>query len=405
MLLIRQPRHHRIHRLRGAGWIALAREHAPGLRDRIDPAFLARVRTERGTIVIGATTIVPAIPARRFERLFQAFEMAGPALGAGLVTAFLGNWQEAAQRGGEEPAEPDARALALDPDAIHPVVPVAAEDQRQAVLPGALDREIERAGAVLIEAGLGLGRFRLEEAVMLAGLEGRALDEGDLLVEDGAIAADRAVMRGRMAKPDHIVGDQRANAGAGVGQPPMQHVALRELPCGSVEDLRTRQLRPVQDEGQRILQLVAEAEGAAGLVERRSGRESGTRGSDRVASVDEVVEGFVRCLDLDDAGKGVPVASILVQHGRERNAARGFEMLDRLGTAVTIAHIEQNFTAFAWLQRHVEREGGAGVAIHIRSAGERRALQDGLRCIDAPVLPRNSRLLPVWLVGVSLSAR
>ena len=52
--------------------------------------------------------------------------------------------------------------------------------------------------------------------------------------------------------------------------PPVQHVALDELVGGVQEDLRAGQLGPEMDQRGRVLQLVAEAEGAARLVERRA---------------------------------------------------------------------------------------------------------------------------------------
>ena len=74
-----------------------------------------------------------------------------PGLGALGVALRLGDRREVAERLQQEPAEPDALALALLADAVHAVVPVAAEDQRQAVGAGALDGEVERARAVLVE--------------------------------------------------------------------------------------------------------------------------------------------------------------------------------------------------------------------------------------------------------------
>lgn len=46
------------------------------------------------------------------------------------ITLGLGDGSEVAQRLQQEPAKPDALALALLADAVHAVVPVAAEDQR-----------------------------------------------------------------------------------------------------------------------------------------------------------------------------------------------------------------------------------------------------------------------------------
>ena len=45
--------------------------------------------------------------------------------------------------------------------------------------------------------------------------------------------------------------------------PPMQHVAFLKLAPGGAQDLFARELRLRIDQGRDILQLIAEAEGAA----------------------------------------------------------------------------------------------------------------------------------------------
>src|SRR5690606_36174354 len=104
----------------------------------------------------------------RLQRLLQAACMIFPRFGMRMVASLAGDRRKAAQRAGKEPAEPDARAAAGFADAVHAVVPVAAEDERQAVLPCPQDRKIERAGAMVVERGI-LGRAaRLEEGIVLA---------------------------------------------------------------------------------------------------------------------------------------------------------------------------------------------------------------------------------------------
>ena len=88
----------------------------------------------------------------------------------------------------QEPAEPDALALALLADAVHAVVPVAGTEERE---PVHADREalVERARAVLEERRLLVGDHRLEEGVVFALVERRSVEEGDDLVEDPDVAA------------------------------------------------------------------------------------------------------------------------------------------------------------------------------------------------------------------------
>src|SRR5690606_17382381 len=96
-------------------------------------------------VVIGAAPIPFAVPAFGFERRFQPLSVRAPRGRARLVAALGGEGGEVAQRLAQEPAEPDAGAAAVLADAVHAVVPVAAEDQRQAVLPGAGNGKVERA--------------------------------------------------------------------------------------------------------------------------------------------------------------------------------------------------------------------------------------------------------------------
>jgi hypothetical protein len=59
-----------------------------------------------------------------------------PLLSPGVIvlTRASGYGGKSVNRFEQEPAEPDALALSADADPVHAVVPVAAEDQRQAAL-------------------------------------------------------------------------------------------------------------------------------------------------------------------------------------------------------------------------------------------------------------------------------
>ena len=56
----------------------------------------------------------------------------------------------------------------------------------------------------------------------------------------------------------------------------MLDVALDELPRGGAQEVLAREVGPREDERQDVLQLVAEAEGAAGLVVARSAPRGGS---------------------------------------------------------------------------------------------------------------------------------
>ena len=93
------------------------------------------------------------------------------------VAARFGEVRERVERGVQQPAEPDALALAAFADPVHAVVPVAAADQRQ---PVGADRQagVQGPGAMLVEAGGLVRDGRLEEALALAGLQRLAVRNG-----------------------------------------------------------------------------------------------------------------------------------------------------------------------------------------------------------------------------------
>ena len=135
------------------------------------------------------------------------------------------------------------------------------------------DREalIERTRAVLVERCVLLGDVRQIVGVVLLGFERPAAQEVQILIEHRGIACRFNVVGGDVSKPGAIIGDLGAHALPRRGQPPVLHVALDELPRGRAQHLFAREVRMRQHERHGILQLVAEAIGAACLIK------SGTR--------------------------------------------------------------------------------------------------------------------------------
>jgi hypothetical protein len=64
------------------------------------------------------------------------------------------------------------------------------------------------------------------------------------------------------AQPDAIVRDTRAHALTVVRQPPVLHVAGRELAAGRTQQVLTGQRRLADCQGHAVLQLVAKSIGA-----------------------------------------------------------------------------------------------------------------------------------------------
>ena len=220
--------------------------------------------------------------------------MRGPSADPIRVTALFRNFNEIAQGAGKEPAEPDTGTLAANADAVHAVVPVTAEDQRQAVLPGAMNGKIERQRRVFVERRGFVAGFRLEESVVLAGHQRRPLQEGNALIQNGDITGRRNILVDRISKPYHVVRDSGADTGACQRQPPVLNVAFRELPAGCAQDLLASEIRLVEQERQGILKLVTEAEGAARLIEGRARQNAARQRLVGQPIVDHVVEAGIR---------------------------------------------------------------------------------------------------------------
>ena len=192
-------------------------------------------------------------------------------------------------------------------NAVHAVVPVAAANQRQAQFAGQLQALVEAAGAVLEQRSRRIGLHRLEERIMFASGQQRAFEKVQLLIENCRIAAALDVLRSGVGQPHPVIGDARAHALAGMWQPPVLYVALDKLTAGGAQDM------PAGDrwagEGQRhaVLQLVAEAVGAAGLVERRARPNAASQGLIEQPAVEHDVHGAAWRLHLHRAEYALPV--------------------------------------------------------------------------------------------------
>ena len=166
----------------------------------------------------------------------------------------------------QEEAEPDTLAAPLVAHPVHAVVPVAGPDQRQ---PVTADREahLDGPGAVLEQRGRLRRAFRLEVGIHLVGTERRSLDERHDLVEHADVAGHGHVAVDGVGQPQAVVGDARPHATARRRVPPVLDVALGELLGRGTQEVLARQLAPGGRERDDILELVAEAVRATGLVE------------------------------------------------------------------------------------------------------------------------------------------
>ena len=104
---------------------------------------------------------------------------------------------------------------------------------------------------------------------MLVRVEQAPFEKWNLLVPHRRVAGRRDVVQRGEDQPQPIVGELRTHALPARLVPPVLHVALDELPRRGAQQLLAQHLRPGEDEREHVLQLIAEAERAARLIERR----------------------------------------------------------------------------------------------------------------------------------------
>ena len=121
-----------------------------------------------------------------------------------LILARFAERRELCERRVEKPADPDALAFALVPDAVHAVVPIARSHQRQTVH-ARLQATIKRAHAMLVEAAR-LGRdCGLRVSFILVCFQRRRFDERDHFIEHRAIARHPHIETDDVGQPQQIV--------------------------------------------------------------------------------------------------------------------------------------------------------------------------------------------------------
>src|SRR5665811_449019 len=111
--------------------------------------------------------------------------------------------------------------------------------------------------------------LRPEVGVGLVRSQGWTLEVGDGLVEDRGVACKGDVAIHRVWQPEAIVRDSGTDASTGWWMPPVLDVSFHELALRGSQQMFPRQGRFGSHECDDVLELVAEAVCAPGLVERR----------------------------------------------------------------------------------------------------------------------------------------
>ena len=236
-------------------------EHGPALHDRIDASLPAAPRA-----VGGKSPLIPAA----VEALFRCGKHACGKGVAALCILFL---LQAAQQPSHLPraeAQEEAQPNALAAAVAEAVVPVARPHQRQAVgAEAAAKTAAKRSLRVLQHASGRAGAHRLLIAVPLFLRQRRRDEIIHPLGAKGKLPRCPHVFAQRPAEPQQIVAAARAHAAlhSSPAVPPVHHVAFPVLMAAGVQDTLPGGFSVHKKNVDRILQLVAKADGAAALVQ------------------------------------------------------------------------------------------------------------------------------------------
>ena len=102
---------------------------------------------------------------------------------------------------------------------------------------------------------------------MLAGCEPLSFNERHNFIKNVTVSCHLYILAHAIRKPNGVIGNPRSYAHAGGGKPPMLEIPLDKLPGGGAQDMLARNPGARDEERHRILQLIAETIGPAGLVE------------------------------------------------------------------------------------------------------------------------------------------
>ena len=157
------------------------------------------------------------------------------------------------------------------------------------------------------------GQVGQEERIVLPRRHGGSVQIGQVLVQHGQIAGHRHVIRHRMRQPDAIVRNAGPHPLTRMGQPPVLHIALRKLPGCRMQQMRTHPCGLGQRHRHPVLQLIAKAVCAAGLIECRAGLNAAGQRLIGQPAVHHDVHGPVRGRHLDGADDRLPMRLDLCQ--------------------------------------------------------------------------------------------
>ena len=128
-----------------------------------------------------------------------------------------------------------------------------------------------------------------------------AFEERNHLIEDRRVTGGADVMRGDERKPEKIVTDSGADAGARLWMPPVLDIAFHELPCGRAQNVVASQVWRGVHEGHHILQLITEPVSATRLIKGRTAPDSAAERLIKQPPVEQEIRGKLGCFHFDRA--------------------------------------------------------------------------------------------------------
>ena len=252
---------------------------------------------------------------------------------------------------------------------------------------------VQRQRAMVEQTRLFVGNRRQEECVALTFIQDGPLEEGDHLVKHRDVAGDLNVMGGDIGEPAAVVGDAGANTAPGLGQPPMLNVAFNELPRRGPEKMLAGDVRPRHAQRHDILQLVAEAIGAARLIEGGSGPYPACQRLVGKPAVEENVQRAVGRLDLNRPKCVIPLPGDVGEHRVEVSSAVLHEERLRLFLGRRLPEEEDNFRGAEGAEVHLRLQRSAGIEACADAIGQDRPRRQGKRPIDRAVAAQEFRTI------------
>ena len=292
-----------------------AGEHRPGLGDRVDRALVALRRAERRAVVVVPAPVPLAVPGP----LQRATRGGPPRRGSGRPGRALRAPRRAARsrrgpRGGRSRARRSRRAPPAPRGSSRRSSrrsPMSGRPWAPEVSPRSRARtQCSKSEALLGRDARAARRRRARPARAPAPSR-----NGTRSSSTAGVAGGPDVVRHRVRQPEEVVRAAGARPPPARRVPPVLHVPLAELPRRRPQEVLAHQLRPRQRERHRVLELIAEPEGAAGLVVAGARPHPAAQVLVEEPAVHEDVEGVVGRPDLHRAERLLPRAPHRLERG------------------------------------------------------------------------------------------